>query len=195
MEKNKAAEILEVTRRLIMERGYNGFSFRDIAAQVGIKSSSIHYHFPTKSELGVAAAKDYRDWCSRALEDLSARDAPGLLAAYGDLFVAMLKDQGSVCLGGVLVSDAATLPPQVKAEVERFFQGHHEWVCSVLIKGQTEGDIRPEIDPKVFAATFVSSIEGAMMVARGTGRADHLSDAIDQLIQLVRTQWQRTFDE
>ena len=170
----------------MMERGYNGFSFRDVAAEVGIKSASIHYHFPTKAELAEAAARDSREWCSRALADLSATDAPGLLSAYGDLFVAMLKERGSVCLGGVLATDAATLPPQVKTEVERFFLGHREWVGTVLRHGQRMGEIRPDIDPNAFAETIVSSIEGAMMVARATDKPAHLSETIDQLIFLVR---------
>ena len=170
-----------------MERGYNGFSFRDVAADVGIKSASIHYHFPTKAELAAAVAKDYRAWCSDALDGLSATDVPGLLSEYGDLFVAMLKDQGSVCLGGVLVIDASTLPPQVREQVTLFFDAHHVWVSSVLRKGQMNGEIRNEIDADRFAATFVSSIEGAMMVARGIGNPDHLSETIAQLIRLVKS--------
>lgn len=169
-----------------MERGYNGFSFRDIAAEVGIKSASIHYHYPTKGDLAEAAAKDYREWCLTALADLSAPDAPGLLAAYGNLFVAMLKDKGSVCLGGVLASDAATLPPSINTEVEKFFLGHHEWLSAVLQTGQENGEIRPDIDPIAFAKTFVSSMEGAMMVSRATGNPNHLSETIDQLIHLAR---------
>ncbi len=187
MRNETAAKILKVACKVMMERGYNGFSFRDLAAEVGIKSASIHYHFPTKSELAQAAAKEYREGCSRALAELSAPDAPGLLSAYGDMFVAMLRDQGSVCLCGVLAIDAVTLPTQVKAEVERFFDAHRLWLGAVLRKGQKDGSIRHEIDPDAFAATFASSVEGAMMVARGIGRPDHLSETIDQLIELVRT--------
>ncbi|ASP35480.1 TetR/AcrR family transcriptional regulator [Labrenzia sp. VG12] len=186
MGNEKASEILLVARRVMMERGYNGFSFRDIAAEVGIKSASIHYHYPTKGDLAEAAAKDYREWCLTALADLSAPDAPGLLAAYGNLFVAMLKDKGSVCLGGVLASDAATLPPSINAEVEKFFLGHHEWLSAVLQTGQQNGEIRPDLDPIAFAKTFVSSMEGAMMVSRATGNPNHLSETIDQLIHLAR---------
>ena len=77
MGSDKATEILNVARRLMMERGYNGFSFRDVAAEVGIKSASIHYHFPSKAELAETAARDYREWCSRELANLSAPDALG----------------------------------------------------------------------------------------------------------------------
>lgn len=186
MENDKANEILKVARRLMMERGYNGFSFRDVAAEVDIKSASIHYHFPTKAELAESAARDYREWCSRELANLSAPDALGLLSAYGDLFVAMLKDEGNVCLGGVLAIDVATIPSQVKTEVKRFFEAHHAWLSAVLRKGQEDGDIRADIDPDAFAAMYISSVEGAMIVARGVGRPDHLSETVDQLIQLAR---------
>ena len=186
MGNEKASKILHVTREVMMERGYNGFSFRDVAAEVGIKSSSIHYHFPTKAELAEAAARDYREWCTRALADLSAPDAPGMLSAYGDLFVAMLKHKGRVCMGGVLATDAMTLPPEVKVEVERFFLGHYEWLSTVLQTGQKSGEIRPDIDPDAFAETLVSSLEGAMIVSRATGKPEHLSKTIDQLIHLVR---------
>lgn len=187
MQNEKAIEILRTTRNLMMERGYNGISFRDVAAVVGIKSSSIHYHYPTKAVLAEAAAREYREWCAQALADLPPADAPGMLSAYGDLFVVILKDQGRVCLGGVLASDVPTLPPQVQKEVALFFKAHHEWLHAVLQKGQQNGEIKPEIDPETFAATFVSSVEGAMMVARSIGKPNHLSEAIEQLIQLVRT--------
>lgn len=186
MQNDKASEILKTTRDLMMERGYNGFSFRDVAAEVGIKSSSIHYHYPTKAILVEAAARDYREWCTNSLKDLTAADAPGMLSAYGDLFITVLQNQGRMCLGGVLACDVSTLPAQVVVEVERFFEAHHEWLHVVLQKGQQNGEIRADIDPETFAATFVSSVEGAMMVARGTGKPDHLSTVIDQLIQLVR---------
>ena len=118
---DKAAQILDAARESIMERGYNGFSFRDIAAKVGIKSASIHYHFPTKADLAEATAKAYREAFSNLLKELTAPDAPGLLRAYGALFVFTLRDQGRVCLGGVLVVDSSTLPGQVRQEVQRFF--------------------------------------------------------------------------
>ncbi|MEO3413025.1 TetR family transcriptional regulator [Roseovarius sp. CAU 1744] len=186
MQNDKASEILSVARKAMMERGYNGFSFRDLAAEVGIKSASIHYHYPTKAALAEAAARDYREWCSKTLDGLSAADAPGMLFAYGNLFVEILKDEGRVCLGGVLAIDATTLPPRVRAEVERFFEGHHEWLSAVLRDGQRNGEIRPDINPERFAQAFVSGVEGAMMVARGIGKPDHLTQTIDQLIQLVR---------
>src|SRR5690242_7158071 len=46
--------ILDIAENLIQTQGYNAFSFRDIAEAAGIKTSSIHYYFPAKADLGKA---------------------------------------------------------------------------------------------------------------------------------------------
>ena len=56
---SKADEILEVGQELIQTVGYDGFSYRDIADRVGIKSASVHYYFPAKTDLAEAVAKQY----------------------------------------------------------------------------------------------------------------------------------------
>lgn len=185
MPGDKASEILQVARATMMERGYNGFSFRDIAADVGIKSASIHYHYPTKADLAAAAARAYRENFANALESLKGDRAPDLLRAYGNLFVATLKDHGKACLGGVLAVDAATLPQTVQDEVRRFFEEQHRWIGAALRSGQKAGEIRPDIDPDAFAEMFVSSLEGAMLIARALGQTEHLENTLNQLANLA----------
>lgn len=184
---DKASEILNAARVLMMDRGYNGFSFRDVAAEVGIKSASIHYHYPTKADLAEATAKAYREMFSEVISCLGGDDAPERLRAYGSVFVATLRDQNGLCLGGVLAADTRTLPNQVRSEVEQFFEDQSAWVAGVLQEGQAKGQIRSEINPQAFAKTFVSSLEGAMMVSRCIQHPEDLEAAVEQLIKLVQT--------
>lgn len=189
LEKNtndKAVAILNSARTLMMDRGYNGFSFRDIAAEVGIKSASIHYHYATKADLAEATAKAYREAFSDVTRELEAATAPDMLRAYGAIFVSSLRDQGGLCLGGVLAADATTLPDQVRAEVIRFFEAQNQWVAHVLRDGQARGEIRSDLDADAFAKMFVSSLEGAMMVSRGIQQPQDLDAALELLIQLAR---------
>jgi TetR/AcrR family transcriptional repressor of nem operon len=44
---------------LMMLRGYNGFSYRDLSELVGVKTSSIHYYFPAKDDLVLEAIHEY----------------------------------------------------------------------------------------------------------------------------------------
>ncbi|MEP4194400.1 MAG: TetR family transcriptional regulator [Aliishimia sp.] len=185
---DKAIAILDSARILMMDRGYNGFSFRDVAAEVGIKSASIHYHYATKAALAEATAKAYRETFSKALDGLEAAHAPGLLKAYGTLFVNSLRVQGGLCLGGVLAAETATLPDQVREEVIKFFDAQDHWVSSVIQDGQVKGEIRADLDSEAFAKMFVSGLEGAMMVSRGTKRPQDLEEALDLLIRLALPQ-------
>ena len=183
---DKAVAILNSARVLMMERGYNGFSFRDVAAEVGIRSASIHYHYATKADLAEATARAYRETFSEAMDGLGDLSAPELLRAYGAFFVTTLRDQGGLCLGGILAADATTLPDQVRAEVITFFAVQHEWVEAVLREGQIKGEIRGDLDTEAFSKMFVSSLEGAMMVSRAIEQPGNLEAALDLYIRLVQ---------
>lgn len=185
-QSDKASAILNSARGLMMDRGYNGFSFRDVAAEVGIKSASIHYHFATKADLAAATAKAYRETFDEALSALQDASGPDRLRAYGAFFVATLRDQGGLCLGGVLAADAKTLPDKVRTEVIAFFDAQHAWVETVLKKGQADGDFKAGIDAQAFAKMFVSSLEGAMMVSRAMERSGDLEEALEQFVTLIK---------
>jgi len=182
----KAMDILHAARMLMMDRGFNGFSFRDVAADVGIKSASIHYHYATKADLAEAAAQTYRETFKEVVEQIDAASASDLLRAYGALFVATLREQGRLCLGGMLAADVASLPDSVRVEVARFFEVQCDWVENVVREGQAAGDLRTDLDAAKFAKMFVSSLEGAMMISRGVEQPQDLEDALEILIQLVQ---------
>jgi AcrR family transcriptional regulator len=65
--------ILRAARTRARAHGYGGLNFRDLATDVGIKSASIHYHFPTKADLGAAVAKRCWEDSGAALETLWAQ--------------------------------------------------------------------------------------------------------------------------
>ena len=72
-------QLLEHTLVLIRRRGFNGFSYRDLAELVGVKTSSIHYYFPTKDDLVLEAVKTYSAMMSERL-----RFRPGPVEEVGD---------------------------------------------------------------------------------------------------------------
>lgn len=182
----KALEILHAARMLMMDRGFNGFSFRDVAADVGIKSASIHYHYATKADLSKAAARAYGEAFMDVVAQIEGDSAPDMLRAYGGLFVATLCEEGRLCLCGMLAADVASLPDHVRDEVQNFFDAQNRWIETVLRKGQLAGEIRSDIDAAQCAKTFVSSLEGAMLISRGIDQPQDLEQALEMLIQLVQ---------
>ena len=65
-------QLLEHTLVLIRSRGFNGFSYRDLAELVGVKTSSIHYYFPSKDDLVLEAVKEYSKRISERLAGIDA---------------------------------------------------------------------------------------------------------------------------
>ena len=157
----KALDILNAARMLMMDRGFNGFSFRDVAAEVGIKSASIHYHYATKADLAEATARAYRLAFGEAVGQINANSAPEFLRAYGALFVTTLRDQGSLCLGGVLAADIMSLPEQVRVEVAMFFTEQNDRIEAVVRDGQSAGD---------FEGRAICGISAKAMMARSVLR-------------------------
>src|SRR5437588_2103975 len=101
-----AGRILDVAERLVQSRGFNGFSYADVAAEVGVTKASLHYHFPGKAELGEALITRYASHFAEALRQIDA-DCPAVpskLAAYAALYAGVLKEQ-RMCLCGMMAAD------------------------------------------------------------------------------------------
>ena len=173
------SKIVDSAETLICERGYNGFSFRDIAESIGIRTASIHYHFPTKGDLGAQVASRYTARFADALRDIEAgtEDAIGRLRAYAGLFRTALVDRDRMCLCGMLGAESATLPQAVRTEAEGFFALNRGWLETVLAKGVESGALRFRPSPHAQANLLLAALEGAMLLAR-TGEDFHVFDMI-----------------
>lgn len=189
---SKSEEILSVAQNLIQTKGYNGFSYRDVAAAIGIKSASVHYHFPTKGDLGEAATAQYSEQFAQALTSItqSASSARERLESYAGLFRGTLVEGDRLCMCGMLAGEVETVPEAVRAEVARFFEDQTLWLTEVVQAGIDSGEILPsEILPSVEAETwaiaFLSSLEGSMLVSRGFGNCKHFDIATQNMLNLL----------
>src|SRR4051794_19761409 len=129
-----ATLILDAAQELVQVRGYNAFSYREIAARVGIRAATIHYYFPTKGDLGQALMARFGRAVGEAQAGIDARhkDPRRKLEAYVQLFQHALDDGNRMCLGGMLAMEHATLPESVQAEVRRFVDANEAWIAAVL---------------------------------------------------------------
>lgn len=156
--------IMAAARPMVQAHGYNALSFREIAKAVGVKSASIHYHFPTKGDLGAALARRYTDDAAAAFEAISARtiDPAKRLRAYTDSFRLALQNDNRMCLCGIMAAEYDDLPDAVKAEVVRFGDVNVAWVAKVL----SEAGVA---DAKSRALAIFAAIGGAQLAARSRG--------------------------
>lgn len=165
-----AARILDIAERLVQSRGFNGFSYADVASELGISKAGLHYHFPGKAELGEALIARYAARFAEALEHIDQRggDAPAKLDAYAGLYADVLQEK-RMCLCGMLAADYDTLPKPMRDAVIRFFDDNELWLTRVLGQGQEDGSLRLGGSANEAAQAIIGGLEGALLVARPYG--------------------------
>lgn len=178
MSADTRQKIMQSAEDRIRNEGYQSFSFRTIAAELGIKSASVHYHFATKADLAEAVAERYVDRFFTSLEDaLVGKDAiEDKLEAYFSLFRHSLLVDRKLCLCGMLGAEMGTLPENVVPRVTSFFTRNVEWLAGLL--GGKSG-------ARAQALALLASLEGALIVSR----AMEDDTAFEQVVVLARQQF------
>ncbi|MCW3034117.1 MAG: TetR/AcrR family transcriptional regulator, transcriptional repressor for nem operon [Solirubrobacteraceae bacterium] len=164
---NTPERILDIAEGLVQRRGYNGFSYADIAREMSIAKASLHYHYAGKAELGEALIERYTVRFGEALEaiDASLEEAGAKLAAYADLYSDVLRGD-RMCLCGMLAAEYETLPDPMSDSVRRFFDLNVAWLARVLADGASAGTLSLEASPVEAAQGLLGALQGAMLVAR-----------------------------
>src|SRR6202051_1648628 len=162
-----ATAILDAAERLAETRGYNGFSYADIAAKLGVTKASLHYHFPSKAELGRALIERYRVLFGAALDTIlqQAKKPNEKLTRYVELYDSVLSNE-RMCLCGMLAAEYATLPEPMQEGLTRFFDANERWLTAVLEEGLRSGIFSFKEAAKERARVLLGALEGAMLVAR-----------------------------
>jgi TetR/AcrR family transcriptional repressor of nem operon len=142
--------IMDAAEKRMRIGGFNGFSFRDIATEVGVKSSSVHYHFPTKENLAAAVIRRYTETFAERLEEISDGE-PDVVKRWAKAFKSTIIGQ-RMCPCTVLGAGAADLPPDVATEVRRFYRATLEMMAADGLS-QTR------------AAELLATLTGAMVMA------------------------------
>lgn len=182
------SRILDVAERLVQLRGFNGFSYADVASELEITKASLHYHFPGKSDLGRALVERYASRFAGALDAIDKRESNSIakLEAYARIYAAVLSE-GRMCLCGMLAAGYDTLPPTMKEAVIDYFDVNEAWLVRVLESGVTRGELVLSDSPREAAQAIVSGLEGAMLISRPYDDVRRFDSAASRLLaSLVR---------
>jgi TetR/AcrR family transcriptional repressor of nem operon len=160
--------ILDLAEELLLERGFNAFSYQHLAKELGVKPAAIHYHYPSKDDLGTALVarqlRRLRKWrdLPRVTELGPAQQLEALLAVYDN----HLGHDRRVCLFGALAADFRTLPAPMQAELRTFNRELTEWLAEVLAVGRATGALRFVGSPAAKSVQVLTTLAGALQVAR-----------------------------
>src|ERR1700736_2907784 len=163
------AAIMDAAERRIQQGGFGGFSFREIAADVGVKSSSVHYYFPTKEDLAAAVIRRWAEYTSELIDKELEKD-PDPIRVWTKAFRGTAFSEAHMCPCTVLGAASQDLPEQVAKEVKGFFK-----MCQDKL---VAGGLSPSR-----AAEVLSTITGALVLANALGDTAEYDRATRDLLR------------
>ncbi|TPG38444.1 TetR/AcrR family transcriptional regulator [Flavobacterium pectinovorum] len=163
--------IIDKADQFIRDKGYNAFSFKDISNDIGIKTASIHYHFPTKSDLGVATIKEH----IARYEGLKQNVANASPLTKLEAFLAVhtqIKYENKVCIVGSLATDLNTLDESIKDELKIFAQLIIDWITEILTEGLEQKIFDFQMAPRTKAIMIITNMVAIVQLSRLTDQND-----------------------
>jgi TetR/AcrR family transcriptional repressor of nem operon len=177
--------ILEIAQPLLQRHGFNGFSYRHLAEELGIKTAAVHYHFPSKADLGVELAAELRRGFQRWAADVDAciPSPRERLNAFFEMHRRFLDEQVASPFG-VLEAEYGSLPDRMRHGVRSLASEIHGWLARTLRQGLDSGELAFAGDADDQAIVVGATVQGALHLARAFG-PDHYQAALSQLERLM----------
>lgn len=182
-----AHKILDVAERYTQTNGFNAFSYKDLQNEVGVKTSSIHYYFPTKQDLAMNMVERYVTRFTDTINDIADNETDGLtlLRKLGEVHMQLVRE-GKFCMCGMMASDMLSLPDEVNSNLSGFFDLSQQWIADAIELAKEQGQLRDTIHVRCAAMHFLSSLEGGMLIARIKDDVEYLQDIIDEAIAQLK---------
>lgn len=189
MAKDTKTNLLDAAERAVRARGFDGFSYADLSADVGITKATIHHHFASKATLAVALMKRYYTDLEMACAEIDQEHTTGAtrLRALIARYYGALGGGQSLCLCVSFSTSTQSLSAETISEMNRFRSMMIDWLSTVFAQGKEDGTIRNVLDPKSEAAAALSLLEGAQLAARVAQNTQRFEAAVHLLSMRLLT--------
>ena len=162
--------LMDHAEHVARAKGFDGFSYADLAEAVGIKKASIHYHFATKAALSVALMERYHEAVQALCAEIETQNptAGARLLALIDVYRNAIGDGRSLCLCVSFTLSRESLSDKAHLQIDAFRAMVTDWLTGVFELGREDGTIRDVMDPTLEAHAALALLEGAQLAARGS---------------------------
>lgn len=174
-------KILDLAEVLMLSRGFNAFSYQHISGELGVRNAAIHYHFPKKTDLGVALIERYRRRFARYVEAQAGLSPVVQLARYFEL-TDNYYDKQQICPSGILSAELHTLPLEMQQCTAQFVEEMRAWAVDIVRRGQQAGAMQYAGTPEGMGTIVFAAMQGSLQLARLDGGA---LDEVKQQIRLL----------
>lgn len=143
------ARILAAAAAVLSEKGYAAARLTDIADIAELRAPAVYYYFPSREALVAEVMITGQQWVRRHVGEALAR-LPGDVTALDRICAAIdahLRVELELSdFATAVTRNAGQLPPDVRAHVGRESAEYHALWRGLLLAGQADGSIRPDLD-------------------------------------------------
>lgn len=154
--------VLDDAEKLLTDVGFNGFSTRDLADELGISSASLHHHFATKGDLAAAVVGRCRERVNERLAVIAA-EVEGFATRVQHFSEAMHSEAALLAMSA---ADIPTLPVVAQNEVRQLFTNVLGWLGRFAMQARADGELETESVPESVASQILGEVLGAAMLQR-----------------------------
>ncbi|MBV8679881.1 MAG: TetR/AcrR family transcriptional regulator [Aquitalea sp.] len=166
MKNDTSKRILDIAEELLLTRGFNAFSYQHISSALGVRNAAIHYHYPKKTDLGVALIQRYRRRFQRFVEAQGGLTPAQQLERYFTLTDAYFEHDQQICPSGILTTEYQTLPEEMQQQANAFVDEMRDWAVRIAACGREDGSMRYAGTPQAMGVLMLAALQGGLQLAR-----------------------------
>ena len=183
---DRKQQILEIGLELLQTRGYASFSYADLSERLGITKASIHHHFPSKEDLGVALTQRYFEVVRETLDEAAEHDDPWeQFEGYAGVVFGAFGRGDRICAAGSVQSEYNVVPESMRQSMGELIEYVIDWIAQVLEEGRRRGVMQFPGSPEEQATMIFSTMQGALQYGRAQGK-DELEAIVRQVKENLR---------
>ncbi|WP_207430410.1 TetR/AcrR family transcriptional regulator [Sabulibacter ruber] len=176
-------KILDLAEALMREKGFGEFSYAHLSSELNIKNAAVHYHFPSKDDLGKAiierALQRFITWSH--LDSIKEMRPKEKLAAFMEVYYKQNLDYSfRLCLIGSSAAAFPALPERMQQEVKGLAETILGWLAQVFEEGREKWELNFNGSAKAMASVFISTLAGALQLSRIGGKSFYTT-TVEQL--------------
>lgn len=180
---SKRDQLVDATKELLWEVGYEAMSPRDIVVRSAARPGSLYHHFPSKLAIAAVALDEAAREEIARLDAIFSADIPPMQAIRSYLF--LQRDAFRGCRLGRLVHEASIEHEELRRPVAAYFESVRHHLARSLVLAQAEGTCGTGVDPENLAVSLTALVQGGYVLARAFRDEDLLRRAVEGALALV----------
>lgn len=186
---NSRQFIVEKTASLFNKKGYEGTSLTDIKDVTGLTKGAVYCNFRDKKELALEALdfnlkklkSEFTKYVS--VETHSIKKLEAYIKVYHSIFDNVLFEGGCPILNSATDSDDTN--PELFSRVKISLFDWRENIISIIESGKKNSQIKLETNAQSFADTFISLIEGGILLSKTLNSRTHMDSNLNTLSGII----------